>query len=934
MVRNGDSSSEDEAGKPSAYRRRQMAANERNCQSAGSIGLSKTGDSMQKADATKSSPLRNCSSAGNVGLSGLDRLGTPGLSPQTTSKNSRLREASLKQIEEMKERRRQERQFDCGISTLEDLKRQLVINFGSVYGGWRVALDLDGNNRLSHSEFCIAMRNLGYGGNVKDIWHSLDQDSDGFIQLSDIDKQCDEEISTYQKLVQEKHPNLLKAWTSEFDKSGAGHVELESFAKHCKQIGWQGNVQSLFTNLKGDRTRKFLTLRDYDVRAWNAHNRGDLEMVSEEKTPLGQLLKMGFWERQQSCFSQRWARMNAEWDRRDMKKLSLEEQRSDKAASSIDSMRTMLLRKYGTMTSAWKHGIDVYGNNRVPFGEFCIALRKLGFHGDLKAAFRGLDKERKGAVTLRDFDQGAHQVVSEFRTLLLQKYDSYIKGWKAMDANGNGVIEEHEIEEACVNVGYSGNPHILFRHLLDGPGKRSITMADIDPAAYQAFVRGDLEAMSPQDKAKAQLKARKALEDAEKAKRMDAADWPSLKKVLIRKHGTITSAWRDCLDHNSNGSCSFFAFTKAVRDLGFSGNIKKVFKELDDDDSGLITFNEVDPDWYSKLSRLHEVLMEKYKSYENAWRALDDNGNGTADEDEFAAFMEKAGYEHDAKKLFRQLLKNQQVFHLTLEDLEAHEPIIRANKLDPNASMKIMRLNTDNLSRQDKAKYDLEQRKAKELAEKEAQFGAHDWTRFKNLLIHKYGTITAAWRHGLETHGKGKLSFTAFSTACHNHGYEGNLKECFAEVDYDESGVITFDEIDEEWFRRHALFCDLYKQKYGSFEKAWEAMDKSHKRRVELEDFQHFCEGIGFTDNPKGLFKQLLPDLNQHALTADDVGFTAGFVDQAKSAMEHRSSPEGINKSYSMRSLHKAKSSANLSTPKSSSSPGKKARQICQAEEI
>merc|ERR1719498_804658 len=181
--------------------------------------------------------------------------------------------------------------------------------------------------------------------------------------------------------------------------------------------------------------------------------------------------------------------------------------------------------------------------------------------------------------------------------------------------------------EACRSIGYTQNPKKLFKYLLDGPGKRSVTMADIDPAAMKAYWRGDLEALNPQEKAKAQLAARKRAEEGEKERRMEAHDWAALKKQLIRKHGTITAAWRDCLDHNGNGKVSFADFSKQTRNLGFSGNIKKVFRELDNNNSGIITFNEVSPDWYAKLSHFHECMMNKHQSYEDCYKSLEECSN-------------------------------------------------------------------------------------------------------------------------------------------------------------------------------------------------------------------------------------------------------------------------------------------------------------------
>merc|ERR1719502_2357455 len=123
-----------------------------------------------------------------------------------------IQNRSMEQIQSREENKRREIALDKGMHSLKDLKKQMLVNYGSIYGAWRNALDLDGNGRLSFGEFCIALRNLGYCGNFKDIWCVLDQDVDGFVQFSDIDFTVAEEIRSYKDLVVEYHPNLLAAW--------------------------------------------------------------------------------------------------------------------------------------------------------------------------------------------------------------------------------------------------------------------------------------------------------------------------------------------------------------------------------------------------------------------------------------------------------------------------------------------------------------------------------------------------------------------------------------------------------------------------------------------------------------------------------------------------------------------------------------------------
>merc|ERR1719218_34836 len=102
--------------------------------------------------------------------------------------------------------------------------------------------------------------------------------------------------------------------------------------------------------------------------------------------------------------------------------------------------------------------------------------------------------------------------------------------------------------EICTKHNFDGDAKFLFKLMLDNPGKTVIHMADLDPAAMQAYYRGDLEALSPTEKAKKARVLKEQEVQAEKDMRMGASDWKTLKRELIRQYGSITGAWRNGLD--------------------------------------------------------------------------------------------------------------------------------------------------------------------------------------------------------------------------------------------------------------------------------------------------------------------------------------------------------------------------------------------------
>jgi len=284
-------------------------------------------------------------------------------------------------------------------------------------------------------------------------------------------------------------------------------------------------------------------------------------------------------------------------------------------------------------------------------------------------------------------------------------------------------------------------------------------------------------------------------------------------------------------------------------------------------------------------------LMDRYSSYENAWKDLDKSRKNFAELEEFLSFCHDLGYADHPRLLFNQLLKNTQCLHMTIEDLEAKDPIIHGNRSDENSHLFLKHSNTDNLDKHDLAQLNIAKRKDAEDKEKAMHMGAHDWKSLKHMLVHKYGTVTAAWRHGMDTNGNGKLSFMEFSKCCKAHSFEGHIKHCFQELDLDGNGVITFNEFDTVWYKHHEAFRDLLIAKFESYAKAWDMVDKNHNRMLEEDEFEMVCAEIGYTDKPKALFKQLLVDTGHHCLSPEDLEANDMLVTKAQYSMEHPMSP-------------------------------------------
>jgi hypothetical protein len=65
------------------------------------------------------------------------------------------------------------------------------------------------------------------------------------------------------------------------------------------------------------------------------------------------------------------------------KKLAL-----DTGRLGIEGFKELLRRRYGTVVRGWRQGLDVSGDGKLSFTEFCSACRNIGYNGDVKGLWQ------------------------------------------------------------------------------------------------------------------------------------------------------------------------------------------------------------------------------------------------------------------------------------------------------------------------------------------------------------------------------------------------------------------------------------------------------------------------------------------------------------------------------------------------------------------
>merc|ERR1719313_712831 len=121
------------------------------------------------------------------------------------------------------------------------------------------------------------------------------------------------------------------------------------------------------------------------------------------------------------------------------------------------------------------------------------------------------------------------------------------------------------------------------------------------------------------------------------------------KKKLVQHHGNSVRAWRYALDTSGDGKLSKMEFYAAARAVSYNGNLKQLWDDLDDDNSGFITLGEFELEAHTLIERFREAVVSTYGQGElgflRFWvTSIDLEGRNMIDARSFAERIEPLGF--------------------------------------------------------------------------------------------------------------------------------------------------------------------------------------------------------------------------------------------------------------------------------------------------
>jgi len=277
-------------------------------------------------------------------------------------------------------------------------------------------------------------------------------------------------------------------------------------------------------------------------------------------------------------------------------------------------------------------------------------------------------------------------------------------GERAFRKDPHGSMDEGELKLACKQLGFPYEARKLFKLLQPVPGRKLITIWDLDPLCARERQRGHStsdggSSPSKPKPAPGSVGASKSVpslpplrppphesdltqefselatgpailasspSSCAKLKPLTASattilsETPLLEQLRARlryAYPSSIAAWRGVFDPQNRGTVGFVPFIGALKRLNFHGDSRRLWIELSGD-KGTVSLRDVDPEAVVMLNTTRGLLLEKFGNLLAAWRqGFDLEGRHFVDRPNFVLGCKRLGLgKKRADLLFKSLL--------------------------------------------------------------------------------------------------------------------------------------------------------------------------------------------------------------------------------------------------------------------------------------
>eukprot|EP00928_Gymnodinium_smaydae_P004429 TRINITY_DN11509_c0_g1_i1.p1 TRINITY_DN11509_c0_g1~~TRINITY_DN11509_c0_g1_i1.p1 ORF type:complete len:772 (+),score=141.79 TRINITY_DN11509_c0_g1_i1:127-2442(+) len=306
---------------------------------------------------------------------------------------------------------------------IRDFKRTLLRTYGGYIRAWRSVLSANDSMIVPRAQFFKACSIMEYP-NPRQLWYAFGKKEAGCLVLEELDAASAEILAHFKALVAK-----LGGASSAFqvlDCLNTKRLRQPQFMDAMEQLDRAQPAKVLFHGL--DR-------------------RGEKYLVAEDLKFLDKWNPASF----------------------------LIESPNHDAAEKV---RALLIEEYGSYLKAWRRIFDSDGTNHCGWTKFCNGCKKLGYDKDIPGAWRALDADLSGTISLEEIDPAASDVLTSFRQWALEEFGGVRAAFRVFDTDGSNGVTSREFCRACRIYGYTGDAHMLYK-ALDVVGDGTLSMKEV-----------------------------------------------------------------------------------------------------------------------------------------------------------------------------------------------------------------------------------------------------------------------------------------------------------------------------------------------------------------------------------------------------------------------------------------------------------------------
>lgn len=280
--------------------------------------------------------------------------------------------------------------------------------------------------------------------------------------------------------------------------------------------------------------------------------------------------------------------------------------------------RNMLIKKYGNVVGAWRD-MDKNQDGKLSFQEFLRACNNLHVQKGARRIWAALDLDRSGFVSLAEVDPGLVELLGTLAVTIWSVCGTVEKAWvHCFNRRGVLRITAEEFMMACDEIGFQGDALSAFVELASDRASTGITRQEF------GFLHHWISNGQP-DRVGSEEKPSRWAAEVQKWLPPVTPPPPStsvrdFKHLLLKSYMNFVRAWRLGLDRDHNGYLDYTEFKFAVKDVGYAGNPRELWGELDKNKNNKVSLRELDAPTAQVLADFNDIAVAKYGTWERAWQ--------------------------------------------------------------------------------------------------------------------------------------------------------------------------------------------------------------------------------------------------------------------------------------------------------------------------